>query len=194
MRHIPNLICIARILLIWPILTALQDGNYDFAFVLFTVAAVSDGLDGYLAKRFGWISPLGKVLDPLADKLLLVCVFVVATWIGIVPRWLTIAAVARDVMIGLGALTYRFWFGPLQGRPTVLSKVNTLFQLVYLLGVMTHAALNFPPSEVLSAFAVLVFITTVLSGADYIATFTRRAWALPAPAASPPSSRSAGRE
>lgn len=179
MRHLPNLICLIRIALIWPTLSALRAGNYEVALLLFTVAAVSDGLDGYLAKRFNWTSGLGKVLDPLADKLLLVSVFIVATWIGLVPPWLTAAAVARDVMIGLGALAFHFWFGPLRGRPTIISKVNTLLQLVYLLGVMTHAAFHVPPREVLAALAIVTFIATVLSGANYILTFTRRAWSAP---------------
>lgn len=187
MRHLPNLICLIRIAMIWPTVSALHAQDYDVALLLFTAAAVSDGLDGYLAKRFNWTSELGKVLDPLADKLLLVCVFIVATWMGLVPAWLTAAAVARDVMIGLGALIYRFWFGPLRGRPTIVSKINTLLQLSYLLAVMTHAALQVPPSEVLSALAILTVITTITSGADYIFTFTQRAWS------ASPSPREAGR-
>jgi len=179
-RHLPNLICLVRIALIWPTLGALSRGDYAVALLLFAVAAVSDGLDGYLAKRFNWTSELGKVLDPLADKLLLVFMFVVATWNGLVPEWLTAAAVARDVMIGLGALTFYFWFGPLRGRPTVISKINTLLQLSYLLAVMTHAAFQLPPQEILAALAVLAFITTVLSGADYLYAFGRRAWTAPA--------------
>src|SRR5215472_1171223 len=101
------------------------------ALALFFAAAVSDGLDGYLAKRFSWTSELGKVLDPLADKLLLVCVFVECAWLSLVPWWLTAAVVARDVLIGLGALTFRLWFGPLRGKPTPISKVNTGAQLLY---------------------------------------------------------------
>lgn len=182
MRHLPNLICLARIALVWPVLWALQVGNYYLAFLLFTVAAVSDGLDGFLAKRFNWTSELGKVLDPLADKLLLVAVFIVGTWIGLVPGWLAATAIARDVMIGLGALTFYLWFGPLRGRPSIISKINTLFQLCYLLGVMTHAAMGFPPFVPLTALAVVTLITTVLSGADYVYAFTRRAWAAPAEA------------
>ena len=180
MRHLPNLICFARIALVWPIVLTLQMGEYDLAAVLFTTAAVSDGLDGYLAKRFGWTSDLGRFIDPLADKLLLVAVFVTAAWLGIVPWWLTAAAVARDVMIGLGALTFRLWFGPLKGRPTIISKINTLLQLGYLLGVMLWEAFGVLPHEILDALAVLTFITTVLSGGDYIYAFTRRAWNLPA--------------
>ncbi|MBV8784876.1 MAG: CDP-alcohol phosphatidyltransferase family protein [Gammaproteobacteria bacterium] len=180
MRHLPNLICLARIALIWPIAAALYSGSYATALALFLAAAVSDGLDGYLAKRFGWTSALGKVLDPLADKLLLVVVFVVCTWLSLVPWWLTAAVVARDVLIGLGAVTYRMWFGPLHGRPTLPSKVNTAAQLLYIMLVLLHAAAGQPPAEVLDAAALIVFATTLVSGAHYVQTFTRRAWTLPA--------------
>ena len=162
--------------LVWPIVMALQGGDYALSVVLFMVAAVSDGLDGYLAKRFGWTSEFGKIIDPLADKLLLVAVFITASWLGLTPVWLAAAAIARDVMISFGAIIFRLWFGPLRGRPTIVSKINTLFQLGYLLGVMMKAAFEFPPAEIVDALAVITFVTTVLSGGDYILAFTRRAW------------------
>ena len=178
MRHLPNIICLVRIALIWPILAALRGGNFDAAMLLFAVAALSDGLDGYLAKRFRWTSELGKALDPLADKLLLVTVFVYSTWLGLVPVWLTTAAVARDVMIILGAVVFRLWFGPLHGRPTWQSKLNTALQVSYLFCVMGFQAFGIPPVEVLSALAVLTLCTTILSGSVYLITFTRRALAV----------------
>jgi cardiolipin synthase len=180
-RHLPNLICLARIALIWPLLMALQAGDYELACELFVIAAVSDGLDGYLAKRFGWTSEFGKFIDPVADKLLLVSMFVTLSWLELVPWWLAAAAIARDVMIGLGALTFRLWFGPLKGRPTIVSKINTLLQLGYLLGVQMKAAFEFPPVEILDALAIITLIMTVASGFDYIYAFTRRAWDEPAP-------------
>ncbi|MGH8181461.1 MAG: CDP-alcohol phosphatidyltransferase family protein [Steroidobacteraceae bacterium] len=178
MRHIPNIICLARLALIWPIATALHGGRYGLALGLFVLAAFSDGLDGYLAKRFNWTSDLGKVLDPAADKLLLVTVFVEGTWLGLVPWWVTAAAVARDVMIACGALIYRVWFGPVRGRPTIISKINTAAQLLYLATVMLGAASGFPPQGLRRALALIVFLTIVLSGLNYIQAFTRRAWAL----------------
>ncbi len=180
MRHLPNIICLVRVALIWPILDALHAGNHGMALLLFSVAAISDGLDGFLAKRFNWTSELGKFLDPAADKLLLVAVFVTATWLGLVPQWLTAAAVARDAMIALGALVFTLWFGPLRGRPTVMSKINTAVQLSYLVAVMVHAATDFPPEEVMAAMAVVTLATTILSGAEYVIAFTRRAWTEPA--------------
>jgi cardiolipin synthase (CMP-forming) len=178
-RHLPNLICLFRIALVWPIASALYGGRYGLALGLFVLAAVSDGLDGWLAKRFSWTSELGKWLDPIADKLLLVTIFITATWVGLVPWWVTAAAVARDVLIISGTLVFLAWFGPVHGRPRILSKFNTALQLVYLSGVMVHAAAGLPPRELLAALALLMFGTTVVSGLDYVYVFARRAWHLP---------------
>ena len=163
----------------WPVAAALWDGNHALALGLFVIAAISDGLDGYLAKRFGWTSQVGKVLDPMADKLLLVTVFISAAWLNLVPWWVSAAAIARDVMIGLGALIFRLWFGPLKGRPTIISKFNTLFQLGYLCAVMLVAAVGILPREIVDALAYVMFATTLLSGGDYLYQFTKRAWDLP---------------
>lgn len=173
MRHLPNLLCLARIGLIWPIVAALANANYDLALLLFAVAAVSDALDGFLAKRFGWTSELGKILDPVADKLLLISVFVMATSLGLVPWWLALTAVTRDLMIILGAIVLRIFVGPLEGRPSIISKTNTLLQLTYLLGVITHAAGYGPPQGFLAGLAVAAVITTLLSGANYAMDFAR---------------------
>jgi cardiolipin synthase len=178
-RHLPNIICLFRIGLVWPVVDAIWSGQFARALALFLLAAVSDGLDGYLAKRFGWQSSLGKVLDPLADKQLLVAVFIEMTWLGLVPWWLTAAAVARDVMIGLGAIVFRLWFGPLRGRPTIPSKLNTLAQLALLMGVILRGATGFPPEGLIEFGAVVTFCTTVVSGLHYLLTFTRRAWSQP---------------
>jgi cardiolipin synthase len=175
MRHLPNIISLARIALILPILASLLAGQYERTLVLFLIAAVSDGLDGWLAKRFGWTSRLGKMLDPAADKLLLVGVFLVLTWMGMIPRWLAIAAITRDFMIGIGAVVYKLGFGPLHGRPLLSSKLNTLMQLVYVLLVVVHAATREPPASVLQALAVATLLTVLYSGASYVRVFGARA-------------------
>jgi cardiolipin synthase len=149
--------------------------HYALTLVLFFVAAASDGLDGYLAKRFNWTSELGKLLDPAADKLLLVSVFLLATWLGLVHPWVTVAAVARDVLICLGALTYRLGVGPLRGRPMVSSKINTLLQVLCVLAVLAHAAFALPPASIVEALQWLTVLTIVISGLAYVTEFTRRA-------------------
>jgi cardiolipin synthase len=189
LRYLPNLITLVRLALIWPVAVGLPAGKYKTALACFIIAGLSDGLDGYLAKRFGWTSELGKVLDPSADKLLLMTVFIQCAWLGFVPWWLAVAAVARDVMIGGGAMLFRALIGPLHGRPTVISKINTLAQLASLTSVLVLKAADIdlsrtlaglPVRALLEALFVGTLITTLLSGADYLITFTRRARRSPA--------------
>lgn len=177
MRHLPNIICVVRILLIWPTVAYLQAGEYWTALTLVAVCAVSDGLDGWLAKRFNWTSNLGKILDPLADKMLLVSLFLTATWMNLIPWWLTAVVVARDVMIGSGAVVYRMWFGPLHGRPTILSKINTGMQLAVVLAAILGVATGLPTPEMVIALALFTLLTTIVSGLVYLGMFTRRALA-----------------
>src|SRR6188768_3104908 len=150
LRHLPNFICLVRIALIWPTIDALYAGEYWNALILVAVCAVSDGLDGWLAKRFNWTSHLGKILDPLADKMLLVALFLTATWNNLVPWWLTAVVVARDVMIG--------------GRATILSKINTGMQLaVVLAAVLAAATGKLPTPEMVTALAIVTLLTTIVS-------------------------------
>ncbi|MGH8130261.1 MAG: CDP-alcohol phosphatidyltransferase family protein [Steroidobacteraceae bacterium] len=175
---VPNLICVLRIALTVPIVLLLVKGRYGQTLVLFAIAAASDMLDGYLAKTFGWTSEVGKVLDPLADKLLLVSVFITLAWVGLVPIWLAAVAVARDIVIGVGAGVYRWLFGPLEGRATVLSKINTLVQLVFVIAVVWRAAFPGFPEWPVTALGALVLVTTVVSGVDYVQTYVRKAFAV----------------
>ena len=177
MRHIPNIICLLRIALIVPLIHAMLEGRQGLILLLFGTAAVSDALDGFLAKRFGWTSDLGRFLDPAADKLLLMSVFITAAWLDIAPWWVAAVAIARDITIGVGALAFRLWFGPLHGRPTGISKTNTAVQMIYLLAVILASASGLPPRGVLDALAFIVVLTTVISGIDYVGRFAQRAFA-----------------
>lgn len=175
---LPNLICVLRIVITVPIVWLLVGGQYELALFLFLAAAASDGLDGWLAKTFGWTSEAGKVLDPLADKLLLVSVFITLALVGLVPAWLAAVAVARDVVIGVGAGVYRWLFGPLDGRPTRLSKLNTLVQLLFIVAVIGQAGYPLVPQWIVLALGAAVFVTTVISGVDYTAIYVRKAVAV----------------
>ena len=177
MRHIPNALCILRMLLVAPVAWLLVTDNYRLTLGMFAFAAATDGLDGFLAKRFGWTSELGKILDPLADKILLVGVFITLAALGVVPIWLAVIAVLRDVTITAGAITYKFLYGygQLQGRPTAISKLNTLCQIIYLLLVVAARAVDFTPQIAITVLGALVFITTVVSGLDYVLTYSRKA-------------------
>lgn len=172
---IPNAISVVRILLVAPCALALLSGRYELTLVIFGVAAVSDGLDGWLAKHFGWTSRLGKILDPIADKLLLVTSFLTLVWIGRVPLWLGVAVVARDVLIVGGAIAYRLLIGYVEGHPTIISKLNTLLQLSFVLAVIAAEAWRAVPQPLVTALGAAVFVTTFVSGLDYVVTYGRQA-------------------
>lgn len=168
-RHIPNAITIFRIVLVVPTVWMLLQHRFGWALVLFFLAGVSDGLDGYLAKRFGWFSRLGSLLDPIADKLLLVSCYLAVAWIGLLPGWLAVMVLARDVVILTGAVAYYLLLHPFEGQPTWLSKFNTLCQIVLLLAVLWHHQYQSLPSAWLNGLIYLVAGTTIISGIQYIA-------------------------
>jgi cardiolipin synthase (CMP-forming) len=174
-RHIPNIISVFRILLVVPIAIALAHRQLETTIVLFALAAISDAADGFLARRYGWQSELGGVLDPIADKLLMVSVFVTLSALKLVPLWLMAAAVARDVIIVGGAASYRFFIGPVAAHPSVVSKCNTLFQAAYILAVVGRAEISAPHGWVVTWLGALVFATVVVSGLDYVMVYGRRA-------------------
>jgi cardiolipin synthase len=176
-RHIPNIISVIRILLVVPIAMALAHQRLALAIMLFAIAGVSDAADGYLATRFGWQSELGGVLDPLADKLLLATVFVILSLLKLVPLWLMVGVVARDVIIVAGAAAYRIVIGPLTAHPSFVSKTNTLCQAAFILAVVSRAKFSIPPEWVETWLGALVFATVLVSGIDYVLVYGRRALA-----------------
>lgn len=175
LASLPNLLCVFRMVLAVPVVWLLVHDHFGWTLVLFFVAAVTDGLDGYLAKRFDWTSELGKVLDPVADKLLLVSVVVTLTLLDLVPLWLAAIVVLRDLVIAIGAAVYQRLFGPLDGRPTWPSKINTVVQICYVLGVVGHAASPLLPAAVVTTLGAAVFVTTFVSGTDYVMIYIRKA-------------------
>jgi len=174
-RDIPNIITILRILLVAPIMVSLARGEYMMVLGLFAVAGLSDGVDGFLARRYNWQSPLGALLDPLADKLMLVGVYLVLGWVGMLPLWLVALVVLRDVVIIGGALAYRHRCKNLTMEPTWISKANTLFQILLGLVVILVSTGTVLPPVVISSLIGVVTITTVWSGVDYVWQWGRRA-------------------
>ncbi|MFO7592773.1 MAG: CDP-alcohol phosphatidyltransferase family protein [Pseudomonadota bacterium] len=174
-RHIPNTISILRILLVIPIMILLIREEYQLVLLLFAVAGFSDGLDGYLARRFNWRSRLGALLDPLGDKLLLVGVYLVLGWSSLLPWWLVGLVILRDVVIVGGALGYRHLCGELAMEPTLISKINTLLQILLGLLVIAAAMMWALPAWSLQLMVMLVAVTTVWSGLDYVLRWGARA-------------------
>lgn len=182
LRYIPNLISSIRILLAAPIALALAEHRLGLTIALFGAAALSDAADGFLAKRYGWRSELGAVLDPAADKLLLATVFITLAYLRFVPLWLVVVAVARDAIIVLGALLYRYWFGPLSIRPSTVSKFNTLCQALFIMAVVAGEEFSLP-GWISMWLGALVFVTVAISGIDYVLIYGRRALNLARPRA-----------
>jgi cardiolipin synthase (CMP-forming) len=183
LRQIPNVITAIRILLVVPIAVALTRHRLELTVVLFGAAAFSDAADGFLAKRFGWQSELGAVLDPIADKLLMATVFVTLAYLRLVPIWLVAAAIIRDIIIVTGALLYRVCVGPLSVRPSVVSKFNTLCQAAFILAVVGREGFSVPPEWVLELLGALMFVTVIISGIDYVLIYSRRALGAASPRA-----------
>lgn len=173
MSNLPNFITLGRVILVPVVFWLLLNGELQAAFVLFVVAGVSDGVDGYLAKRFGWTTELGAYLDPLADKLLLVCVFIALGVGGLLPSWLVIAVVTRDVLIVIGVVLTWMLASPVHIHPLVVSKFNTVSQIVLAAVVMADEGFGLGLGPVRG---VLIWVTAALTLAS-LAAYSR-AWLL----------------
>lgn len=179
-RHLPNLITAARIAMVPPLVWLMRDGEFRLAFWVALAAGASDAIDGALAKGFGWQSRLGGLLDPLADKLLIAACFVGLWSAGALPGWLLALVLGRDAVIVAGAFAYHFLIGPVEGRPTLASKLNTAAQILLALGLLTALAWTLPwlqpQAPYWQAAHALVGLLTLLSGLHYIAAWSVLAW------------------
>ena len=174
-RDIPNLISILRMFITIPVLWALLLEHYGIALVLFAVAGLSDGLDGFLAKHYGWESRLGGLLDPLADKMLLVSCFFALGWLGLIPYWLVAIVLFRDLLIVAGATAYHYRVSRLDAEPSLMSKLNTCVQISLVLLVVFDQGLMAVPRWILDSLIWGTFATTVLSGVGYVWIWSHRA-------------------
>lgn len=175
-RHIPNLITVFRFLLVPPVVLLLVNDRPGAALLLFGVAGLSDGLDGFLAKRYHWTSRLGALMDPLADKLLLVSSFVTLGWLGWLPHWLVVLVVLRDLVIVGGAIVFHMRVERLEAAPSLVSKLNTFAQILLVLVAIFNHGIQLIPVQWLDALVYLVLATTLWSGFDYVWTWGRLAW------------------
>lgn len=170
---IPNLITVMRFLLVPAVVLALLRGRHDLAFTGFVVAGISDAVDGFIARQFNQRSELGAYLDPMADKVLLVSVFVVLGYLGELPLWLVIAAVSRDALIVCAVLLSTVMGHPVVVRPLMVSKANTAAQIALaalVLGELTFGSL---PGPARTALVLLCGALTVASAAAYLVGWLR---------------------
>ncbi len=173
--NIPNLITLSRLasvpLIVWLIL----ENDMMIAFWVFFAAALSDAADGIIAKHFGMETVFGAFLDPIADKALLVGVYLTLGHEGLLPTWLVILVVFRDMLIVGGALLFQTVTQSLTMQPLMISKVNTFLQLVLAIGVLWTGAYGIGDGIVLDLMGYIVAVTTLWSGVLYVATWSRRA-------------------
>jgi len=168
-RWLPDLLTLAR-LASAPFLTwLLLEREYRGALALAAAAGVTDWLDGFAARRLHASGPLGVVLDPFADKVLLVVLFLTLGWVRLIPGWLVALVIGRDVVIVLGAALLRITRGIRRFLPSLLGKISTFFQIALVVSVLSQAA--FPSvlfALLKSAAIVLTCIFTVASGVAYV--------------------------
>jgi cardiolipin synthase len=172
----PNFISLARLFAVPVAVWLILRDRLDLAFWLFVAAGVSDGIDGYLARLLNAQTKLGRYLDPIADKMMLVCTYVALAVAAKLPMWLVILVVSRDVMI-VGGFTLAALVGqPIEVRPSLPSKINTVMQFVFAGLVLANQGLalgDVLTDEVLFAGVLCVAATTLASGAGYVVTWVR---------------------
>lgn len=161
---IPNIITLGRILLVPVIVWAIASNQMRIAFAIFVIAGVSDAVDGFLAKRFNMASDLGALLDPLADKALLVSIFVALGIWGAVPQWIVILVVSRDIMIVSAVIVSWLFDRPIPMKPLMVSKLNTVAQVAF--AALVLAALGFgftarPYDRILMGFVTAFTLVSV---------------------------------
>jgi cardiolipin synthase len=176
LSDLPNLISILRIVLVAPVVWALATQQFMLALLLFAVAGISDGLDGFLAKHFHWESRLGSILDPIADKLLLLASFATLSWLGLLPLWLLWLVVARDLIIISGGLAYHYYLGEFDLSPLWSSKINTTLQIALVLLVMIQQQWLQGLDKLVTIGIWLVVASVINSGTEYVVVWGTRAW------------------
>lgn len=170
---IPNLITIGRLLLVPLIVWLMITGQSGAAFVVFIVAGVSDAIDGFLARSLNLRSTLGSYLDPLADKALLVSIYISLAVLEEVPLWVVILVVSRDLFI-VGAVVLSWMLDqPMEMRPLIISKLNTVVQIVLAAVVLGDLALGAGLDTLRMVLVYLVGILTVVSAAVYLVDWVR---------------------
>ena len=171
--NIANIITIARLLSIPVVLYCLLHGDMRLAFYIFLFAGLSDAVDGAIARRFDLQTELGAWMDPIADKLLMVSVFVMLAWLGIIPDWIVFLAVTRDALI-VGAFLVTTLIGnPIKVAPLMVSKLNTAAQIVLIVTVLSDQAFDLGLAGAVTILLYLTALLTLASGAAYLVVWMR---------------------
>lgn len=172
---IPNAISLMRLFMIAPIILLFVNYEFGWALLLFAIAGLSDGIDGWVAKKYDWNTRLGKFLDPAADKLLVAWSFGTLAYLGLIPVWLAAIVIGRDVVIVAGSFMFHYLVHRLEGDPTFISKLNTALEFTFLILVMLRAAFGVLDDTTITVVGAAVLVTVVVSGYDYVAGWVRGA-------------------
>jgi cardiolipin synthase len=170
-RYLPNMITTLRLIMVIPFLYFTFKENYPPALFIFLIASFSDGLDGYLARRFQWQSKLGAFCDPLADKVLVISSYVALTINHQLPLWFTLLIVSRDVAISIASI-WCVLSRNVEFRPSTISKVNTVFQLIVIVTVLVQLSCHQVPARLIDIMVILTALTTIYSFIDYAICWT----------------------
>jgi cardiolipin synthase (CMP-forming) len=171
--NLPNLITIGRILLVPVVVWAIASKEMQVAFLVFLIAGLSDAVDGFLAKRLRMTSKLGAHLDPLADKVLIVSIYIALGITEAVPRWIVILVVSRDILIIGGVMLAWFLGKPMLVKPVLVSKLNTVAQIVFACLVLGELSFGFEFEWLQGFIMALVAALTLASIGFYV-----REWVL----------------
>ena len=172
--NVPNFITLARLFVVPIIIWMVINNNVFLAFCLTVVAAISDAIDGIIAKRFNCVTKLGTFLDPIADKALLVCLFIVLGQQGHITAWITILVVFRDLLIIGGALMFHTITHSLEMAPLKISKINTVVQFCFVVGILGIEAYGVDVDGERIILHYIVALTTTLSGGAYVFLWSRK--------------------
>ena len=167
--NLPNAISVGRLLAVPVMVWLIVSDRLNAAFWLFVAAGISDGVDGFIAKRFHVESELGRYLDPIADKVMLVCIYITLGVEDHIAAWLVILVVFRDALIIGGALLSQVLDHPVSFRPLYISKINTVAQIVLAAVVLAELSLIVPEYPVVEILEYVVAVTTAASGGVYLA-------------------------
>ncbi|MGF1758781.1 CDP-alcohol phosphatidyltransferase family protein [Photobacterium sagamiensis] len=177
-KQIPNILTTLRLFLAMPICLLILDENYPAVLWIAFIAGLSDGVDGWMARKMNAVSRYGAIADPLSDKALLISTYVAFSVVGLLPWWVVVIIVTRDVIIITGAIAYHWQFGRYEVAPSIWGKISTGVQIIFSLMLLTHQVYPVFPEISFKIGLWLVIFMTIVSGVHYIYTWGIKALAI----------------